>query len=164
MDKTGRPEPEDPGQVRSGQRPLVPKPLRAYSKECVLSKGEFMKLAGTINLQGPEFEKKFVEFKSDDCGDFYLETKKAEQLEVGDFDIWIQMDKEVVKFKTDVEEHDGEIADDVVIIMKSGDDKTEISISLSPKQAMMVRQLLDHYLTAYHAKTALTKEYLVDII
>ena len=65
-------------------------------------------------------------------------------------------------FMTCVQENDGEIGEDIVIIMKSSDEKTNVSISMSPKQAMILKQILEHYSTAYYAIKALKKEIKVD--
>ena len=118
-----------------------------------------MFLSGNLNLQGPGFEKKDITFESDVSGEFYLNTRNAAQLAIGDFDIWVQMDKEnVIEFNTTVEDHGKEITDSLCLVMGSVDGKNNLTLTISLQQTIVLKQILEHYITACYAIKALSTE------
>lgn len=119
-----------------------------------------MFLNGSIKIKGPEFEKKEITIENKESGEFYLETEKAGDLALGDFDIWIQMDedKEIKILTANIQNE--ELLNNYIEVAMKGKN-SEVSLTLSPDQASALSQVLGHYVTAYYEAKALQTERVV---
>ncbi|MBA7690597.1 hypothetical protein ES703_99127 [subsurface metagenome] len=164
MSKKGRPDPKArPGATRR-YRVAGFKTIRSIlERVCFCQKEGKMFLGGSINLSGPDFDKKEITFESDISAEFYLFTKKGTKASIDDFDINVQIDqdKEVI-MSTDIEiPEKQEVFCDSIVIGIESKGAGSLGLSLSIAQVCALIQILERYRECYYGIKALATERVV---
>ena len=130
-----------------------PRTTQSIPKKYVFCQRGKMKLAGSLNLKSPQFDTKEIvlEISGDE---FILETERAAEEAIVEFDLQVSMDEdEEIEISNDVEA--GDIVYDFLPFTISAKKGGSISLTISPRQAVALKDVLGRFLEVHYGINAL---------
>lgn len=116
-----------------------------------------MLIGGTLNVMKPGLKKQEV-FLNDEKHAIEFEINFDEsKKEEADFNVWFKLDESDVTIMADDDAEENGVYDTVFLRVATGDNK-HCALLINTDQARAIKEILDHYLSAWESFRHLKKE------